>query len=409
MQADNRGRRGRCHRMNRADSKRDRANRATAQGERIELSVILPCLNEEETIGESIRQAREAIARMGVTAEIIVIDSDSSDRSREISLREGATVINQPERGYGNAYLMGFGVARGKYVVMGDPDGTHDFREIGKLIEYLKHGCDFVMGARFKGKILPGSMPLLHRYVGNPVIYKIMRLFFKTRVSDINCGLRAITMEAYRRLNLRTGDWEFALEMVVKAARGKLKVAEVPITYYPRGGESKLRSFYAGWRNLRFILLYCPNYLFLAPGLIMLGAGLTLVLALFGGELHISGKMIGLHFSVLGALLSILGFQTIALGAYAKIYSRAEGFGENDRFTDFLDKYFNLERGVIWGGIVFLLGLLMNVSLLYMKLIDTANYNTVYIAVPAMTLTLLGAGIVLSSFFLSILQIRRKD
>jgi glycosyltransferase involved in cell wall biosynthesis len=369
----------------------------------------MPCLNEEETIGESVRQAREAIARLGVTGEVIVIDSDSSDRSREIALREGAMVVNQPERGYGNAYLLGFKVARGKYVVMGDPDATHDFREIGKFIEYLKQSYDFVMGSRFKGKILPGSMPLLHRYVGNPVIYKIMRLFFKTRVSDINCGLRAITMEAYHRLNLRTGDWEFALEMVVKAARNKLKIAEVPITYYPRGGESKLRSFYAGWRNLRFILLYCPNYLFLAPGLIMLVVGLGLVFALLGGELHIAGRLIGLHFSVLGALLSILGFQTIALGAYAKVYSMAEGFGEHDTFTEFLNRYFNLERGVIWGGIVFLLGLLMNVCLLYMKLIDTANYNTVYIAIPAMTLTLLGVGTILSSFFLSVLQIRRKD
>lgn len=375
----------------------------------VELSVIMPCLNEEETLGESIRQAREAIAAMGVVGEIIVVDSDSTDRSREIAVEEGAFVINQPERGYGNAYLAGFAIAKGRYIVMGDPDGTHDFREIGVFVERLKEGNDFVMGSRYLGRMMPGSMPFLHRHLGNPVIYKIMRLFFGTRISDTNCGMRAITREAYQKLRLQTKSWEFALEMVVKAGRERLRIAEVPITYYARGGESKLSSVYAGWRNLRFMLLYCPNYLFLVPGLIMLIVGLGLVFALLGGGLHVGGKLIGLHYSVLGALLAILGFQAVALGAYAKIYSMAEGFGERDRFTEFLNRYFSLERGVVGGGIVFLIGLGMNVCLLYMKLIDTADYNTVYIAVPAMTLTLLGAGIVLSSFLLSILQIRKGD
>lgn len=375
----------------------------------IEISVIMPCLNEEETLGDSIRQAREAIAAMGVSGEVIVVDSDSTDRSREIAVKEGARVINQPERGYGNAYLAGFDAARGKYFIMGDPDGTHDFKEIGVFVARLKEGNDFVMGSRYRGRMMPGSMPFLHRHVGNPVIYKIMRIFFGTQISDTNCGMRAITREACQKLRLQTKSWEFALEMVVKAGREHLRIAEVPITYYARGGESKLRSVYAGWRNLRFMLLYCPNYLFLVPGLIMLIVGLGLVFALLGGGLHVGGRLIGLHYSVLGALLAILGFQTIALGAYAKVYSMAEGFGECDRFTEFLNKYFSLERGVVSGGIVFLVGLIMNACLLYMKLIDTADYDTVYIAVPAMTLTLLGTGIILSSFLLSILQIRKMD
>jgi glycosyltransferase involved in cell wall biosynthesis len=374
----------------------------------IDLSVVMPCLNEEETIGESIRQAREAVSKLGLAAEILVVDSDSTDRSREIALREGARVINQPERGYGNAYLKGFDEARGRYLVMGDPDGTHDFREIIRFVDLLREGNDFVMGSRYRGTMMPGSMPLLNRHLGNPMIYKIMRLFFGTRVSDTNCGMRAITREAYRRLNLQTKDWEYALEMVVKAERLGLRTAEVPITYYARGGETKLRPMYAGWRNLRFMLLYCPNWLFMIPGIAMLAAGFGLMLLLLGGAVHIGGCFIGFHFSVLGALLSILGFQTIALGAYAKVYSVAENFGVDDAFTEFLNRYISLERGIVSGGIVFLAGLAINLYLVYRKLIDTANVETLGPAIFAMSLMILGAGVIFSSFFLSVLQIRKR-
>ena len=231
------------------------------------VSVVMPCLNEEATIGRCVAKAWRGIELAGVPGEVIVADNGSTDRSPEIAAAAGARVIHQPKRGYGNAYLAGFAAARGRYLVMGDADDTYDFGEVGRFIVPLREGgYDYVLGSRFKGKILPGAMPWHHRWIGNPVLTWILNRLFGLHASDAHSGMRAFTREAYERMRLQSPGMEFASEIVINAAKARLRVTEVPITYYPREGESKLRSFRDGWRHLRYMLLYSPDWLFLAPG-----------------------------------------------------------------------------------------------------------------------------------------------
>jgi len=252
-----------------------------------EISVVMPCLNEEETLGECIKKASQSMNEHGLSGEIVVCDNGSTDRSAEIGHREGARVVEEKIKGYGSAYHCGIGAARGKYIIMGDADDTYDFREINRFIEPLRNGYDLVMGSRLKGTILKGAMPWLHRYIGNPFLSWFLNLLFHTGVSDSHCGMRAFTREAYDKMDLKTTGMEYASEMVINSSKAGLKITEVPITYYPRGGESKLNSFSDGWRHLRFMLLYSPNHLFLVPGMFLLLAGLLLLLVLLPGPLTI--------------------------------------------------------------------------------------------------------------------------
>ncbi len=376
----------------------------------VEVSVVMPCLNEEETIGVCVEKALEGIRRTGLTGEVIVSDNGSEDRSIEIAEGLGARVIRQPKRGYGNAYLAGFNAARGEYIVMGDSDNTYDFTEIGALIRPLREeGAEYVMGSRFAGTILPGAMPWLHQYIGNPVLTRILNMMFGLKASDCHTGLRAFTREAYGKMRLRTTGMEFASEMVINAAKAKLKVAEVPITYYPRGGESKLRSFRDGWRHLRFMLMYSPDHLFLIPGFLLFAVGLIGMAVLLPGPIKLGGRIVSFHFMFLAALLMMLGFQVLLTGFYAKAYAYTHRFAPDDRMIQLFYRYFSLEKWILCGLGIFAIGLGFDVYVLVTWIEHGFKHLfEVGPAIVALTLMVIGGQLVFSSFLLSILNINSE-
>ncbi len=372
------------------------------------LTVVMPCLNEQETIGVCIRKAKEAIKALGIEAEIVVADNGSTDNSVEISQSLGARVVHEPQKGYGSAYRTGIEAARGQYIVIGDSDDSYDFRDMGRFIEPLKHGADFVMGTRLKGEISKGAMPWLHRYVGNPLLTGLLNLMYHSGFSDAHCGMRAFTKKAYRKMNLQTTGMEFASEMVIRAAQLGLKTVEIPITLY-RDGRSRpphLRSFRDGWRHLRFMLLHSPTHLFLWPGFTLFFTGLFVLLALLPGPVAIAYRTVDLHVMILGSLFAILGFQIINIGIFARIYAVTHGFVPQNKKLTKAFKLFNLERGLAIGAIVFFLGLSTNLYIL-IKWIDGGfgPLNLIRPALVASTLIIIGAQIIFSSFFLSILGI----
>jgi glycosyltransferase involved in cell wall biosynthesis len=379
------------------------------EGQDVVISVVMPCLDEEETIGACVEKAFEGIRRAGLPGEVIVSDNGSTDRSVEIARELGARVINQPNRGYGNAYRAGFDAARGKYIVMGDSDDTYDFTEIDKFIEKLREGNEYVLGSRFNGQILPGAMPWLHQYIGNPVLTGILNFMFGLRSSDAHSGFRAFSKDAYRRMRLQTTGMEFASELVINAARAKLKVAEVPIVYYPRGGESKLRSFRDGWRHLRFMLMYSPDHLFLVPGAVLFLVGLIGMLTLLPGPKVINGHVVDYHFMFVFSSLTIVGFQVLLTGFYAKAYAFTHRFAPDDRMIQLFYRHFSLEEWLIGGFLIFLLGLGIDVAIvLQWAQNGFKNLFAVREALLALTLTVVGLQLVFSSFLLSILNITSK-
>lgn len=372
-----------------------------------EVSVVMPCLNEEKTIGLCIQKAIHALKQQHIFGEVIVADNGSTDNSVAIAAGLGAKVVHQSIRGYGSAYLAGFATAKGKYIVMGDSDNTYDFSELDKFLEPLRNGYDLVMGSRLNGKILQGAMPWLHRYIGNPILTGILNLLFKAGVSDAHCGMRAFTKEAYESMQLQTTGMEFASEMVIKAAKAKLKVTEVPITYYPREGESKLHSFRDGWRHLRFMLLYSPTHLFFIPGLILFLLGFIVTLFLLPGPLKIAGRAYDVHVMTVTSILALLGFQVILLGLYARTYAIVSGLEKRDKLIEFLIRHFSLEKGLLLGASSFALGFITDGWIAY-KWIDSGfgALNEVRTALFALLLIALGAQTMFSSFFLSMLGIR---
>lgn len=379
------------------------------EGQEIVVSVVMPCLNEEETIGACVKKALEGIRKTGLPGEVIVSDNGSTDRSVEIAKELGARVISQPKKGYGNAYRAGFDAARGKYVIMGDSDDTYDFTEIDKFVEKLREGNEYVLGSRFAGTILPGAMPWLHQYIGNPVLTGILNFMFGLKSSDAHSGFRAFTKDAYRRMRLQTTGMEFASELVINAARAKLKVAEVPIIYYPRGGESKLRSFRDGWRHLRFMLMYSPDHLFLIPGALIFLVGLLGMLFLLPGPKVVSGHVIDYHFMFVFSSLTIVGFQVLLTGFYAKAYAFTHRFAPDDRMIQLFYRHFSLEEWLVAGFLIFLVGLGIDAAIVYQWAgHGFKNLFAVREALLALTLTVIGMQLVFSSFLLSILNINSK-
>lgn len=371
----------------------------------IEVSVVMPCLNEAATVARCVEKARAAMARAGLSGEVVVADNGSTDGSQALAEAAGARVVAAAPKGYGAAYIAGIAAARGRYLVLGDSDDTYDFDLVPAFVARLREGHDLVMGSRFAGEILPGAMPWLHRYVGNPVLTGILGVFFGQSVSDVHCGLRALTREAADRMKLRTKGMEFASEMVASAIRGRMKVSEIPITYAPREGESKLRSFRDGWRHLRFMLLLSPTPLFLVPGLAMLALGLGVLGLLAPGPLAIGGVSFDFHFMFVASALAILGVQLVFFGLAAKTYARAELVDIGDRWLDFLDRWFTLERGLLVGGALFLAGAAVNVSILVDWL--GRGRGTLFAVRPALvglTLLVVGAQGMFGSFFISALR-----
>jgi glycosyltransferase involved in cell wall biosynthesis len=370
------------------------------------LSVVIPCLNEAENIESCVRAALEAIVRMGVHGEVVVADNNSEDNSAELAERAGARVVVERRRGYGSAYLAGFEASRGRYIVMADADLTYDFDEIPRFVTALEEGAEMVIGDRMDN-IQPGAMPWLHQYVGNPILTGLLNLFFRTGISDAHCGMRAVRREVLPRLDLRTTGMEFASEMVIRAAKENLKIAEFPIEYHPRGGESKLSSFRDGWRHLRFLLVHSPNYLFIVPGTILAGLG-TLIVIFVGAGLDFFGRAWGLHALIGGALLMIVGTQVLALGLCAHAYG-TYFMGEKDPWFDRMRARFRLEHGLALGGLVMLVGLIIGGIILATWISHGfGSLADEHLAVIAASLLIVGIQIFFSSFLLSILGLRRR-
>jgi glycosyltransferase involved in cell wall biosynthesis len=376
-----------------------------AEQDELTLSVVIPCLNEEENITQVVTIVREVLEREGIEGEVIVADNDSDDRSAELAAAAGARVVHEPRRGYGSAYLAGFAAARGRYIVMGDADLTYDFNDIPRFLGELESGADLVMGDRMDN-IQPGAMPWLHRYVGNPVLSGVLNLFFKTGIRDAHCGMRGLRRQILPRLDLRTPGMEFASEMVIRASKERLEIREFPIHYHPRGGESKLSSFRDGWRHLRFLLVHSPTHLFMLPGALMtvLGA-LTSLLVLL--QIDIFGRTWDLHTMIAGALLTIVGSQVVALGLAAHAYG-TYFMGEKDPWFDRMRAKYRLEHGLMLGGAIFAIGFLCAATIVGIW-IDRGlgALSEERLAILAATLMIVGVQVFFSSFLLSILGLRR--
>jgi glycosyltransferase involved in cell wall biosynthesis len=384
------------------------------QPEVVELSVVMPCLNEAQTLATCIEKAKESLKRTNVVGEIVIADNGSTDGSAEIAERLGARVVRVGSRGYGSALMGGIAAAQGRYVIIGDADDTYDFGHIPRFLEPLRQGVDLVMGNRFRGGIRPGAMPWLHRYLGNPVLSGLGRLFFGSPFGDFHCGLRAFSKSAYTRMSLCTTGMEFASEMVVKATLLKLSMTEVPTTLGPdqRSRKPHLRTWRDGWRHLRFLLLYSPRWLFLFPGL-----ALMLVGVLLGVWLLPSPKVVGhitfdVHTLVYAATFVLLGFQAILFAAFTKIFAILEGLLPPDPAFDKLFRYITLEIGLLVGGLLTISGLAISlyaVGVWGSKNFGALNYSsTMRMVIPASLCLTLGVQTILASFFLSVLGLRRR-
>src|SRR5262245_20688722 len=311
----------------------------------IEVSVVMPCLNEARTVGRCIAKAHACLQNLGVRGEVVVADNGSADGSPELARQHGARVVHVERRGYGSALQAGIAAARGTHVIMGDADDSYDFSDLGPFIERLRAGDDLVMGNRFRGGIRPGAMPWLHRYVGNPLLTGVLNLFFRSPIRDAHCGLRAFRKDAYQRLGLTTPGMEFASEMVVKACLLRQKISEVPVVLHPDGRDRPphLRSFRDGWRHLRFLLLMCPLWLFRIPSVMLLGLGLGLMVWLSPGPRVVGGVTLDVHTMLLGALCVVLGYQTLWLWVFARLHAWLSGLLPPDRFLQWVFDHFSLE------------------------------------------------------------------
>jgi glycosyltransferase involved in cell wall biosynthesis len=370
------------------------------------LSVVIPCLNEADSIELVVGKAMDTMRREGIAGEVIVADNGSTDGSRELAERAGARVIREPRRGYGSAYLAGFAAARGRYILMGDADDTYDFTQLGAFLEPLEAGADMVIGNRF-AKIHPGAMPWLHRYVGNPILTGILNLFFRTGVRDAHCGMRAFRRDRLKALDLRTTGMEFASEHVIRAGKLGLDIREIDIEYHPRKGESKLSSFSDGWRHLRFLLIHSPTWLFLVPGAILAVFGILVSLVVVTG-LNVLGREWDLHALIGGALLAIVGAQVIQFGGFGRAYA-AYYLGEHDPLFDRLRDRLRLEHGLLAGGAVLLAGIAM-CAVVVIKWLDRGfgELREEKLAIMGLTLVVLGIQLVFGAFFLSVLGLHRR-
>jgi len=369
------------------------------------VSVVIPCLNEAENIEQCVRSARAALERSGIHGEVIVADNGSEDGSAELAELAGAHVVHELRRGYGSAYIAGFSAARGTYILMADADLTYDFDEIPSFVRELQDGADMVIGDRMEN-IHPGAMPWHHRYIGNPLLSGLLNLLFHTGVRDAHCGMRALRRDRLEKLALRTTGMEFASEMVVRAAKERLDIREIPIEYHPRGGESKLSSFRDGWRHLRFLLLHSPNHLFILPGAAIAALGAFISLTVLA-HLPVLARQWDLHTLIGGSLLLIVGVQLVSLGLCAHAYA-TYFMGERDPWFDRARERLRLEHGLMLGSVIALVGL----ALLVVLVLDWiargfGSLSQESLAIFAATLLVLGIQVIFSSFLLSILGLRR--
>jgi glycosyltransferase involved in cell wall biosynthesis len=379
----------------------------SAEPSLLEVSVVIPCLNEAESIESCVLAARTALADGGYDGEVVVVDNGSTDGSGEFAAAAGARVVDEPRRGYGNAYLAGLGAARGEYIVMLDADMTYDAGELPRFVEALAGGADMVIGDRMQG-IQPGAMPWLHRRVGNPVLTGLLNGLFGTKVRDAHCGMRAVRRATLPELDLRTHGMELASEMVIRAAKAGLELRELPIEYRPRQGESKLSTWRDGWRHLRFLLIHSPMHLFMVPGALLVTLG-TLIMAGVLANVSLFGRQWEIHAMIGGSLLLIIGVQVIALGLCALAYG-VYFMGERDEWFNRNRARFRLEHGLVVGGVIMLVGLVLG-GVLVGIWIDRGfgSLAEEQIAVLAATLIMVGVEVFFTSFLLSILGLRRPE
>jgi glycosyltransferase involved in cell wall biosynthesis len=381
------------------------------------LSVVMPCLNEADTLESCIKKAQEGIRQAEIAAEIIIADNGSTDGSQEIARRLGARIVSVSAKGYGNALMGGIEAARGRFIIMGDADDSYDFREIPRIVAKLREDFDLVQGCRLPsggGTVMPGAMPFLHRWWGNPMFSVMARHWFGAPVHDIYCGLRGFTKELYLRLNQRCTGMEFATEMIIKSSLYSEKIAEVPITLHPDGRKSHaphLKTFRDGWRTLRFFLMYSPRWLFLAPGMLLVLLGLIgYALALPG--ISIDHVTFDAHTLLFASLFLLCGYQTILFAIFTKTFAIAEGLLPADPRMNRFFKVMYLERGLAIGVLAMIFGCgLLAIAVLQWARIDFGHLDysrTMRYVVPGSTLTALGFQTILSSFFVSILGMKRK-
>lgn len=384
------------------------------QGGEVEVSFVMPCLNEAETLQACIDAANECIAENNLSAEIIIADNGSSDGSQDIARKCGARLVTVAETGYGSALMVGIEAARGRYIIMGDADASYDFSAAMPFVEKLRGGCDLVMGSRFKGTIEPGAMPWKHRWIGNPILTTVGRMLFRSGVSDFHCGLRAFSREAYDKMMLRTTGMEFASEMIIKASLSDMRIAEIPITLrkHGRNRPSHLRSWRDGWRHLRFMLICSPQWLFLYPGLLFLLVGLGIGAWLLPKPRQIGGATLDVHTLVAAAATCIIGAQLIWFSLFAKTFATAEQLLPPDARFKKLASLFRLETGLAVGLIMTLAGVGLMVWALGIwarEQFGPLDYQeTMRAVIPSTMLAVMGIQTIFSSFMLSILQLRRR-
>lgn len=372
----------------------------------LELSIIMPCLNEAETLATCIEKAQWYLQEYQIKGEVLIADNGSNDGSQEIAIKMGATLVNVKEKGYGSAIMGGILGAKGEFIIMADADDSYDFTNLNPFVEKLRSGYDLVMGNRFKGGIKRDAMPFLHKYLGNPVLTWLGKLFFRSPCNDFHCGLRGFRKQAILGLNLRTTGMEFASEMVVKSTLNGLKITEVPTTLSPDGRSRKphLRTWRDGWRHLRFLLLYSPRWLFLYPGFFLMIMGLISTIILLSSP--------RVHSLLYSATAIIIGFQLVNFAIFTKVYAIQEGLLPQDKkFLKFID-FFTLEQGLIFGTILFMLGGITSIFALFQwESVGFGSLNPIFtmrLVIPSVTAIALGLQVIFASFFLSIFQLKTK-
>jgi glycosyltransferase involved in cell wall biosynthesis len=379
----------------------------------VELTVVMPCLNEAETVETCVRKALACMAEHGIEGEVVIADNGSTDGSQQLARDAGARVVHVDEKGYGNALIGGIRAARGRYVIMGDADDSYDFTALAPFVEELRSGADLVMGNRFRGGIQPGAMPPLHRYLGNPVLSFVGRLFFPSAIRDFHCGLRGFRRDSILNLGLQTGGMEFASEMVVKATLQGLNVREVPTTLSPDGRTRPphLRSWRDGWRHLRFLLLYSPRWLFLIPGMALMILGLVAGTALTFGPVYIGKLAFDVDTLVGASAMVVIGFQAVLFALFTKVYAAEEGFLPEDRRIKRLVDVVTLEKGLIAGSLLAVAGVAgMVASLAHWQVRNFGELipaESLRLVVPSATALIISFQTIFAALFISILGIRR--
>jgi len=376
----------------------------------VEVSVVIPCLNEVQSIAYCVDKALAAFRAANIRGEVVVSDNGSTDGSIEIAEQHGARVVHAKLRGYGHALRKGIEEARGEFIIMADGDDSYDFSEVDRFVAKLGEGYEVVMGNRFKGEIKTGAMPWHHKYVGNPVLSGLLRVLFGTSIGDSHCGMRGFRKDVYRRMDLRTTGMEFASEFVIKAAKLGARMCEIPITLWPdkRGRPPHLRTFRDGWRHLRFMAMYAPNWLFLGPGALMAGVGLGLVLWLLPGQRQVGKVVLDIHTMLFGMIFVLLGVQIWFIGLFAKVFSYTERFDRQGRSLERWLKGLTLEQGLVAGAVLTLVGLAGDVWVFWQwARSGFGPLNEIRSVIFWSLWFFLGVQTLFSSFFLSMLGISR--